>query len=159
MGPIELGEVMKESARAVMSEFPDQIVKLDLDLGGCRYFVSGNELADEIFTNILRNAVDYDPHDEVVVKVSVGEFFIDSMRYWCVSVADNGIGIPDSKKKIVFGRHNGQEGSMPATGLGLSIVRAVVEAYHGMVWVEDRVTGDHSKGSVFRVALPMTSAR
>lgn len=159
LGPIELGEVLKESARAVMREFPDQNVKMDLDLGGGRYFVSGNELADEIFTNILRNAVDYDPHDEVVVKVSVGEFFIDSMRYWCVSVADNGIGIPDSKKKIVFGRYNGQEGSMPATGLGLSIVRAVVEAYHGMVWVEDRVTGDHSKGSVFRVALPMTSAR
>jgi hypothetical protein len=35
----------------------------------------------------------------------------------------------------------------------------VVEAYHGMVWVEDRVRGDHSKGSVFRVALPMTSSK
>lgn len=159
MGPIELGEVLKESASAVLREFPDQGVKIDLNLGGNRYFVTGNELAGEIFTNILRNAVDYDPHDEVRVEVTVGEFFIDSMRYWCVSVMDNGIGIPDSKKKVVFGKFNGEQGNMPATGLGLSIVRAVVEAYHGMIWVEDRVAGDHSKGSVFRVALPMTSAR
>jgi signal transduction histidine kinase len=38
-------------------------------------------------------------------------------------------------------------------------VRAIVEAYHGIVWVEDRVPGDPSKGSIFRVALPKVSAR
>lgn len=159
MGPVELGEVLKESAAAVMRESSDQNVKIDLKLGGNRYFVTGNELAGEIFTNILRNAVDYDPHDSVVVDVTIGEFFVDYLRYWCVSVADNGIGIPDSKKAIVFGKFNGEERTLPASGLGLSIVRAVVEAYHGMVWVEDKVSGDHSKGSVFRVALPMTSSR
>lgn len=158
MGPIELGEVLKESAAAVLRESPDQKVKMDLKLGGNRYFVTGNELAGEMFTNILRNAVEYDPHKEVMVEVSIGEFFVDYMRYWCVSVADNGIGIPDSKKTVVFGRFDSHEGALPASGLGLSMVRAIVEAFHGMVWVEDRVLGDHSKGSVFRVALPMTSS-
>jgi signal transduction histidine kinase len=76
-----------------------------------------------------------------------------------VSVADNGIGIPDSKKNVVFGRYMTDDERPPATGLGLSIVRAIVEAYHGMIWVEDRVLGDPSKGSVFRVALPMASAK
>jgi signal transduction histidine kinase len=95
----------------------------------------------------------------VVVDVSIGEFFVDYRRYWCVSISDNGIGIPDSKKNMVFGRFVKGEETAHGSGLGLSIVRAVVEAYHGMVWVEDRVPGDHSKGSVFRVALPMTSAR
>jgi len=158
MGPIELGEVLKASAASVLRESADHKVRIDLNLGGNRYFATGNELAEEIFTNILKNAVEYDPHEAVVVEVSIGEFFVDYMRYWCVSVADNGIGIPDSKKNLVFGRFNGLEGGLPASGLGLSIVRAVVEAYHGMVWVEDRVPGDHSKGSVFRVALPMTSS-
>ena len=157
MGPIELGEVLKESAATVLRESSDQKVKINLKPGGNRYFVTGNEFADDIFTNILRNAVEYDPHEEVVVDVTIGEFFVDYMRYWCVSVADNGVGIPDSKKAIVFGRFNGREDSPIGTGLGLSIVRAVVEAYQGMVWVEDRVPGDHSKGSVFRVALPMAS--
>jgi signal transduction histidine kinase len=159
LGPIELGEVLKECAASVARSTDDRKVNIDLKLGGHRYFVTGNELAREIFLNVLANAVDYDPHDEVNVEVTIGEFFVDYMRYWCVSVADNGIGIPDSKKNLVFGRFNGDQGNMSGSGLGLSIVRAVVEAYHGLVWVEDKVQGDHSKGSVFRVALPMTSAR
>jgi signal transduction histidine kinase len=93
------------------------------------------------------------------VEVTIGEFFVDYRRYWCVSVSDNGIGIPDSKKNIVFGRFIEGSDNPPGGGLGLSIVRAIVEAYHGMVWVEDRVPGQHSKGSVFRVALPMTSEK
>ena len=159
LGPVELGEVLKESAAEVMRDLSDRSVKIDIKLGNHRYFVTGNEWAEEIFTNLMQNAVEYDAHDEVVVDVSIGEFFVDYRRYWCVSISDNGIGIPDSKKNIVFGRFVKGEETTHGSGLGLSIVRAVVEAYHGMVWVEDRVPGDHSKGSVFRVALPMTSAK
>ncbi|OGS42375.1 MAG: hypothetical protein A3K67_04600 [Euryarchaeota archaeon RBG_16_62_10] len=159
LGPVELGEVLKESVDEVVRQYPDRDLKVDLKLGGQRYFALGNELADEIFVNILENAVEYDPHEKVRVEVSIGEFSIESMRYWCVSVADNGIGIPDSKKKLVFGRFATEEAGTPGTGLGLSIVRAIVEAYHGMVWVEDRVPGEPSKGTVLRVALPMASGK
>lgn len=159
LGPLELGEVLKESIAEVSRSVDGKDIRFDLKIGSHRYFVMGNELADEIFTNILKNAVEYDPHDKIVVDVSIGEFTVEPRRYWCVSVADNGIGIPDSKKNIVFGRFRTGDERPPATGLGLSIVRATVEAYHGMVWVEDRVPGDPSKGSVFRVALPMSSGK
>jgi signal transduction histidine kinase len=159
LGPMELGEILKESIDEVLREYQEREVKIDLKLGNHRYFTMGNELADEIFTNILGNAVKYDPHEKVVVDVSIGEFTVEPRKYWCVSVADTGIGIPDTKKAIVFGRIGGEVDVAPGSGLGLSIVRAIVEAYHGMVWVEDRVPGDPSKGSVFRVALPMTSQK
>jgi signal transduction histidine kinase len=142
----------------VLRNRPDKPVKFELKLPAARCFVSGNELIEEIFSNILRNAVDYDPHDKIVIDISVGEFMIEPRKYWCVSIADNGIGIPDSKKNVVFGRLGAGQEHPPASGLGLSIVRAIVEAYHGLVWVEDRVRGDPSKGSVFRVALPMASS-
>ena len=159
LGPLELGEVLRESVDEVMRDYPEKDVKIDLKLGNHRYFTMGNELAEDIFTNILSNAVDYDPHDKVVVEVTVGEFMVEATKYWCVSIADNGIGIPDSKKKVVFGRFRGGEAIVPGSGLGLSIVRAIVEAYRGIVWVEDRVPGEPMKGSVFRVALPMSSAK
>ncbi len=159
LGPVELGEVLKESAAEVQRNGEGKTVKMDLRLGGHRYFVTANELSKDIFVNILQNAVDYDPHETISVEVTIGEFFVDYRRYWCVSVSDNGIGIPDSKKNIVFGRFIEGSDNPPGGGLGLSIVRAIVEAYHGMVWVEDRVPGQHSKGSVFRVALPMTSEK
>ena len=157
LGPVELGEVLRESVAEVTRNHTEKQVNLDLKVGGHRYFVVGNELAKEIFTNILENAVEYDPHEKVLVDISIGEFTIEPRKYWCVSVADNGIGIPDSKKNVVFGRSLFGEERPPASGIGLSIVRAIVEGYHGLVWVEDREPGDTSKGSVFRVALPMTS--
>lgn len=159
LGPVELGQVLRESIDEVRRSHPDRDAEIDLKLGNHRYFVLGNELADEIFTNILCNALDYDPHERAKVEVHIGEFTVEPRKYWCVSIADNGIGIPDSKKNVVFGRFFGGEATAPGSGLGLSIVRAIVEAYHGMVWVEDRVPGDPSKGSVFRVALPMVSAK
>ncbi len=155
LGPVELGEVLKESVDQVMRSHAEKDVRFDLKLGSHRYFVTGNELANEIFTSILENAVTYDPHEKISVEVSIGEFRIEPRKYWCVSVADHGIGIPDSKKNIVFGRIETGDELQVASGLGLSIVRAIVEGYHGLVWVEDRVSGDPSKGSVFRVALPM----
>ena len=158
LGPVDLVEVLKESAGEVSRGNPDKKVTIDLDLGSQRYYVTGNELVEEIFTNIMENAVQYDPHEDIKVDVAVGEFFVDYRRYWCVSIADNGIGIPDSKKNLVFGRMSSESSGPPALGVGLSMVRAIVEAYHGMVWVEDRVPGEHSKGSVFRVALPMASS-
>ncbi|MDH3365315.1 MAG: GAF domain-containing sensor histidine kinase [Thermoplasmata archaeon] len=157
LGPVDLGEVLRESMAEVAREAAGKKAVFNIDLGKHRYFVSGNELVNEIFVNILENAVQYDAHESISVDLSVGEFFVDYRRYWCVSIADNGIGIPDSKKNVVFGRLGDENKGPPALGLGLSIVRTIVEAYHGMVWVEDRVPGDHSKGSVFRVALPMAS--
>ncbi len=158
LGPLELGEVLKESITGVMRENAEFNVKLNFKADK-RYFVLGNELVNEVFENILQNAIDYDPHDKISVDISIGEFTIEPRKYWCVSIADNGIGIPDSKKNLVFGRYKSGEEQVPAAGLGLSIVRAVVEAHRGIVWVEDRVQGEPSKGSVFRVALPMTTAR
>jgi signal transduction histidine kinase len=159
LGPMDLGQVLRESIEEVKRSSDSRNVKVDLKLGNRRYFVLGNELANDIFTNLIGNAIDYDPHDQVVVDVTIGEFTVEPMKYWCVSIADNGIGIPDSKKNIVFGRFGGDEAGAPAGGLGLSIVRAIVEAYHGMVWVEDRVPGEASKGSIFRVALPISAAK
>ena len=159
LGPLELVEVLKESIDEVTRNNQGKNVKFDLKADNHRHFVKGNELANDIFTNILENAVKYDPHEKVTVDVSIGEFTVEPRKYWCVSIADNGIGISDSKKNLVFGRSLQGDERLPASGLGLSIVRAIVEAHKGLVWVEDRVPGDHSKGSVFRVALPMTAAK
>jgi signal transduction histidine kinase len=43
---------------------------------------------------------------------------------------------------------------MQRRGLGLYLVRTLMDYYHGKVWVEDRVGGDHKKGARFVVMLP-----
>ena len=66
---------------------------------------------------------------------------------------DNGPGIPDSLKARLFTRF--QRGATKASGrgLGLYLVKTLVDDYHGTVRVEDRVPGDYKQGTRFVVRL------
>ena len=72
-----------------------------------------------------------------------------------VSVEDNGPGIPDYMKEKILNRLQRGETKAKGLGLGLYLVKSLVESYHGRVMVEDRVPGDHRKGSRFIVYLPV----
>ena len=39
-------------------------------------------------------------------------------------------------------------------GLGLSLVRKILESYNGKIWVENRIEGDHTQGSNFKILIP-----
>jgi signal transduction histidine kinase len=73
-----------------------------------------------------------------------------------VEVRDQGKGVPDDRKPAIFQRFEslGTDVAAESHGLGLSVVKALVDRYHGRVWVEDRVKGDHTKGATFVLLLP-----
>ena len=67
---------------------------------------------------------------------------------------DNGIGVDDRRKKLIFQRGNREYKGTKGMGLGLSLVTKILESYNGEIWVEDKVKGDHSKGSNFVILVP-----
>ena len=68
-----------------------------------------------------------------------------------VSIADEGIGIPDKYKRRIFERfERGCKEGIKGTGLGLAIAKRIVEIHNGRIWVED----NNPKGSIFYVELP-----
>jgi signal transduction histidine kinase len=73
-------------------------------------------------------------------------------RYYRVMVEDNGPGIPDDSKERIFNRMH--LGSARGMGLGLYLVKSLVDSYGGKVWAEDRIMGDHTQGARFVVMLP-----
>ncbi len=75
-------------------------------------------------------------------------------RYYFVSVEDNGPGIPDAMKDVIFDRFRRGNTRAHGTGLGLYLVKTLVESYGGKVMVDDRVNGDPTKGTRFVVMLP-----
>jgi signal transduction histidine kinase len=74
--------------------------------------------------------------------------------YYRVGISDNGPGIPDELKKKLFGRSQRGPTKTTGRGLGLYLVKELVDDFHGKVWVEDRVPEDYTKGSRFVVMLP-----
>lgn len=108
--------------------------------------VTADTMLEAVFRNLLQNAIQH--NEKAVPEVTVSaEEADDSVR---VRIADNGPGIPESRKDEIFAR--GEKGLESAgTGLGLYLVETLVDRYGGDVWVED----NEPEGAVFVVELPI----
>ncbi len=113
--------------------------------------VIAEDLLEEIFVNLFSNSMKYTESSEVKIDVLIREYFIGEVKYWMVTISDYGKGISDSMKKELFKRfYSKAKGS----GLGLSIVKTLVERYKGKIWVGDRVYENCTQGTVFGIIFP-----
>jgi light-regulated signal transduction histidine kinase (bacteriophytochrome) len=102
----------------------------------------------QIFQNLVSNAVKY--MDKSMGKIEVGSIMEnDSIKFF---VSDNGPGIPAKYFEKIFEIFNKihQNTKADSTGVGLAIVKKIVEQKGGRIWVESELT----KGSVFYFSLP-----
>ena len=127
---------------------------IKVDAGEESHIVKANELLRDVFTNLIGNAIKHSNGSNTEILVKVEDAQIDGKKHYKVSIEDNGPGIPDDMKDSIFNRLQRGETKARGMGLGLYLVRSLVESYHGNVWVEDRIQGDHTKGSRFVVMLP-----
>jgi two-component system sensor histidine kinase SenX3 len=107
-------------------------------------------------TNLLDNAIKYSG-SEVKVVIDVGK---TEGAQLAVRVTDSGVGIPDDQLKRIFKRFYRIPGAVAmrvkGTGLGLFIVRSIVEKHGGRAFAESAGTGH---GSTFTILLPEASAK
>lgn len=113
--------------------------------------IMAEDLLDEIFINLFSNTIKYTDQSEVKIDVTIKDYFIGEAKYWMITISDYGKGIPDSMKKELFERFYSKA---KGAGLGLSIVRALVERYRGKIWIGDKVYNDYTKGTTFGMIFP-----
>jgi signal transduction histidine kinase len=126
------------------------VLRLDPELGEMN---GDRDKLTQVITNLLNNALKYSPDGgEVVVSTRVegnGAHLV---------VRDHGIGIPAAALETIFERYGRVESKetrhIQGTGLGLPIVRQIVQLHGGTVWAESTV----GEGSVFHVTLPRATA-
>ena len=103
-----------------------------------------------VLSNLLVNAIKFSKEgSNILVRSEVQK------GHWIVSVKDQGIGIPDHMKSQIFetftkAKRAGTSGEKPF-GLGLSIVKQIVEAHGGKIWFES----EEGLGSTFFIQLPV----
>lgn len=144
---IDLMDIMKDVLKLIESAAAGKGVSIKV--GGSSVMMKGDrEGITEVLTNIVENAIKYNKSGGEV-DVNVGE----QGGMAVVTVSDTGIGIPESEKNKIFDRFYRVDASRSVTvgsGLGLSIVRSIVEAHGGDIHV-DSVVGT---GSTFVIRLP-----
>jgi signal transduction histidine kinase len=104
----------------------------------------------EVFDNLIGNAIKFSPNGgSIVVRL------YQDGAYVRVDVTDEGIGIPADKLDLIWERFYQVDGStrrrFGGTGLGLTIVRRIVQAHEGKVWA----TSQEGKGSTFSFVIPI----
>jgi signal transduction histidine kinase len=144
--------VIKGCLQSIREIFKEEEHRLVNNIPEGEYWTSAEPMIREIFLNLLDNAMRYGNHLPVVMEMGPSE----DGEMWHFKIIDEGKGIPDDKKEYLFVRFErlNKEKKVKGSGLGLSIVRALAIRYKGRVWVEDRVPGVYTKGSIFNVMLP-----
>ncbi|OYU79731.1 MAG: hypothetical protein CFE23_12560 [Flavobacterium sp. BFFFF1] len=99
----------------------------------------------QLFQNIISNAVNYIDKPEGVVEVACQNL----PKHYLFSIADNGPGIAKENEEKIFKIFQSLGNRDKSTGLGLSIVKKIVDLYQGEIWVESEM----GKGTTFFIKL------
>jgi len=142
--PINLDAVIRNE----IGRFPEA----SIDYPDPQIEVLADGLLPTVFINLIGNAVKFGgPDVTITVRAEVQD------REVLVSVEDTGPGVPDEVKAKLFRRFERGMGRGSGEGLGLFIVRTLVERYGGKVRVEDRVPGRPGEGAAFRFTLKLAA--
>ena len=141
--PVDLRHHMESVVEEVRSTRSDAVITGETDVPAVT--VQANDMLDSVFRNLVKNGVDHNDKDTPEVTLSGA----DRGDTVVVRVADNGPGVPDERKDAIFGKGNAGLESQ-GSGVGLYLVRTLIEGYGGDVRVED----NDPQGAVFMIELP-----
>jgi PAS domain S-box-containing protein len=149
-GDVDINEVLTEAmaraGAATSFEF-----KADFD-PRLPIVVGDRDRLIQVVSNLVNNAIKYSPDGGTVTLSTRAEG-----GYALISVTDTGLGIPADEIGHVFERfrrvRSGAAQSIPGTGLGLTIVKQIVEMHGGKIWVESAV----GHGSAFHFTVPLAA--
>jgi PAS domain S-box-containing protein len=148
---IDLGTILSE-AKAQFKIIPNKDVTINYNpVSGCRVIAS--ELLRDVFANIIGNAIKHSG-PSVTINMGVAKIEHHGRTSYKVTIEDNGPGINQEFKQLVFNKFTKGPTTVKSTGLGLYLSKTLIEQFQGMIEVEDRVPGDHTQGSKFVVIIP-----
>jgi len=146
----EMDKLVAELVAGPRARAQQKSISIDYNIGeGLKMVCADRRRIGQVLLNLLENGIRHTPRGG---KITV---FVEKMEdSVCVSVTDNGEGIPpDVLTKLFQSFYQPEGGKSPhgRLGLGLSISREIIQSHDGRIWVESEGEG---KGSSFRFTIP-----
>jgi signal transduction histidine kinase len=147
---IEFKEIVHEAVEMLSGRIKERKIQVEIATDRNKLYGDRQRLF-EVFENLLDNAIKYlhlEPKPEIKVGIrSAG----DEVVYY---VQDNGIGVAPQYQDKIFGLFEKLDPEVEGTGVGLAIVKRIIEIHGGRIWVE---SGGIGCGSAFCFTLPFPS--
>ncbi len=149
----DVAAFIESSYRIITESFPAKRFELKItgDGMGGEYMIRGTDFINDVFMNLFSNSAKYTDGEKVLLEVGLSRVTEGSREYVLTEVSDMGKGIMPETAKEVFNRFNkGASG----TGLGLPLVKQIMESIGGSISIRERVAGDYRKGTTFSLRFP-----
>jgi len=159
LSPVEIFSNLRGAISFTRTSYPkkDVDIKIISDYGNL--YTMANELLTEAFENIITNSINYNKNTPVQIEVMISVIDNQLDDYIKIEFKDNGIGIDDDRKEIIFQETHMKNRYSKGMGIGLSLVAKLIEIYGGNIWVEDRISGDSTKGSNLVILIPLAKKK
>ncbi|MFX1572605.1 MAG: PAS domain S-box protein [Promethearchaeota archaeon] len=150
---IDLKKVLNNAIENVHSRFPTSEFSIKVDYPDDSLTVLAGDLLIDVFENILINAALHNKHNHKELIIRISKIIENNIQYLKIEHLDNGIGIRDDLKQIIFDKSYKKDKNSRGMGIGLSLVKKILDGYKGKIWIEDRIEGNYEKGSNFIIML------
>jgi PAS domain S-box-containing protein len=151
MNPAELapfGDIAREAVERVRGRLEAARVRVEIEADLPQVLVDRERLV-EVVQNLVDNAAKF-MGGQTEACVHIGLWGMDTEDRAVFFVRDNGVGIEPRFHERIFGLFNKLDPNSEGTGIGLALVKRIVEIHGGRIWVES----DGKNGSVFYFSLP-----
>jgi signal transduction histidine kinase len=148
---VGLTDLFRQVSKLMDIQIVANNTRLNLQEQMPRVFIDRQRMT-EVAQNLLENALKFS-RDNRSPEISVSAHEEQGRVVCCVE--DNGIGIEPQFQDQIFGLFNRLDQSYEGTGIGLTLVKRIIEVHKGKIWVESLGEG---KGTRFCFALPSTQA-
>jgi two-component system sensor histidine kinase/response regulator len=155
--PILLRSIIESSRSHFTQLIQQKEITVTLDVDSTPIFLGDAELLEEVFTNLLDNALRFtEPQGTISIVSRIEER--DTISNVVITVADTGAGIPSEDMPMLFDKNrimtSGAKRAGARTGLGLPICKGIVEAHGGTIDVHSEL----QRGTTFTISLPFNKA-
>lgn len=150
MEDVAIAEVAKGVLDLIQGSYMDMKIQITIadDLPMVRI---NRTRMGEVIQNLLTNALKF-MGDQPAPCIEIADGGLDEItKHPIIFVKDHGIGIEPKYHSQIFGLFNRLNSETEGTGVGLTLVKRIVEMYGGRIWVKSEGAG---KGSAFYLTLP-----